>query len=162
MNSDLETLVKLKNQMESEETNLAVQNAKVNNPSQEVEFALTNFVVSRLERIEKDAQFSDLIRMHLRGRLPEFSIDQLLQLNDQVTKNNNKSVEGVLPLFIGDGNSKTVIDHLKGDSVSSTAQTLFNGADKDMLQAVSYLSSVMSKMANTPLAVETPFTEGDK
>ena len=162
MNSDLETLVKLKNQMESEEHNLTVQSAKVNNPSQEVESALTNFVVSRLERIEKDAQFSDLVRMHLRGRLPEFSIDQLLQLNDQVTKNNNKSVEGVLPLFIGDGNSKTVIDHLKGDSVSSTAQTLFNGADKDMLQAVSYLSSVMSKMASVPIAVETPFTDGDK
>ena len=162
MNGDLETLIKLKNQMESDETSLAVQTAKVVNPSQEVESALTNFVVSRLERIEKDAQFSDLVRMHLRGRLPEFSIDQLLQLNDQVTKNNNKSVEGMLPLFIGDNNSKTVIDHLKGDSVSSTAQTLFNGADKDMLQAVSYLSSVMSKISSVPAAVETSFSEGGK
>lgn len=159
MNDNLETLIKLKNQMESDEANLSVQNAKVVNPSQEVESALTNFVISRLERIEKDAQFSDLVRMHLRGRLPEFSIDQLLELNDQVTKNNNKSVEGMLPLFVGDSNSKTVIDHLKGDSVSSTAQTLFDGADKDMLQAVSYLSSVMSKISSAPTAVATPFTE---
>jgi len=157
--SDINTLIELKNKMESEQTAVAVNQAQIVNPSNEVESSLKNFIISRLERIESDAQFSDLIKMHIRQRLPEFSIDQLLALNDQITKSNNRSVEGVMPLFQGDSSGKIISEHFQNSTVASTAQNLYSTANGDMLQAVSYLGSVLSKLGSTTLVQNAEVVE---
>lgn len=147
MNDDLKTLVNMKDALDSKVVAQRAEEARISNPAKEIESSLTDFITSRLSRLEQDAQFGDLVKMHLRQRFPEFTVDQLLTLNDQISKNNNKAVEGMMTLFQGDQSGKTVMDHMDTSSTATTAQTLYDKADKDMLQALGYLSSVLSKAA---------------
>lgn len=142
----LQDIIKIKEQMESQDTDLAVANAHIANPAAEVEESLTNFVISRLNKLKSNDDFEDLLRMHLRQRIPEASFDQLIELMDKTAQRNNAATEVLMNLFVNESSGKTVIDTLKDNSVSTTAQTLYASADKDMLQAISYLSSVMNRL----------------
>jgi len=142
----LQDIIDMKERMESQETALAVSNARVSDPAREVEDSLTNFVVSRLNKLKSNDDFEDLLRMHLRQRIPEASFDQLIELMDKTAQRNNAATEVLMKLFVNENSGKTVIDSLRDNTVSTTAQTLYNSADKDMLQAISYLSSVMSRL----------------
>lgn len=144
-NDNLKDLMKIKDRLENEETSLAIQDSRIVSPAKEVEGALTTFITSQINRIERDSQFGDLIKMQLRGRFSEFTIDQLLELNNQVSRNNTKNVEAIIPLMVGDAGGKTTFEHLRDTSVDTAAQNLYKTADKDMLQAISYLSSIMSR-----------------
>ena len=150
MNDSLNELIKMRDRLDSPESNLAVQNSQITDPAREVEGALTTFITSRIERIERDSQFADLVKMQIRGRFSEFTIDQLLELNNQVTRNNNKGVETLIPLMVGDSGGKTTFEHLRDAPIDNAAKNLYQTADKDMLQAVSYLSSVMARIAQNP------------
>ncbi len=145
-NPGLDEIIRMKESMESKETALAVSNARVPNPAKEVEESLTNFVVSRLAKLKSNDDFEDLIRMHIRQRIPEADFDQLVNLMDKTAQRNNAATESLMNLFVSESSGKTVMDTLKDSSVSSTAQTLYDSADKDMLQAINYLSSVMSRI----------------
>lgn len=149
-NDSLNELIKIKERLDSEESSLVVQNSQVKDPAKEVEGALTTFITSRIERIERDSQFADLVKMQIRGRFSEFTIDQLLELNNQVTRNNNKGVETLIPLMVGDSGGKTTFEHLRDTPVDNAAKDLYQTADADILQAVSYLSSVMTRIAQNP------------
>ena len=144
---DIDTLMKLKDSLESETTVTAVQNARVIDPVAEVEESLTSFITTQLQNIKRDAEFSDLVKLYIRQRLPEFSVDQLLSLNNQVEKNKNSSIQSILPLFTGEGNTKTIMDNLKSNKVENTAQNLYAKADKNVLQAITYLGAVLDKMS---------------
>ena len=144
---DIDTLMKLKDSLESEATVTAVQNARVIDPVTEVEESLTSFITTQLQNIKRDAEFSDLVKLYIRQRLPEFSVDQLLSLNNQVEKNKNSSIQSILPLFTGEGNTKTIMDNLKSNKVENTAQNLYAKADKNVLQAITYLGAVLDKMS---------------
>lgn len=150
MNENLNELIKLRDRLDSPESSLVVQNSQIKDPAREVEGALTTFITSRIERIERDSQFADLVKMQIRGRFSEFTIDQLLELNNQVTRNNNKGVETLIPLMVGDSGGKTTFEHLRDAPIDNAAKNLYQTADKDMLQAVSYLSSVMARIAQNP------------
>lgn len=150
MNENLNELIKLRDRLDSPESSLVVQNSQITDPAREVEGALTTFITSRIERIERDSQFADLVKMQIRGRFSEFTIDQLLELNNQVTRNNNKGVETLIPLMVGDSSGKTTFEHLRDAPIDNAAKNLYQTADKDMLQAVSYLSSVMARIAQNP------------
>ena len=145
---DIDTLMKLKDSLESEATVTAVQNARVIDPVAEVEDSLTSFITTQLQNIKRDAEFSDLVKLYIRQRLPEFTVDQLLSLNNQVEKNKNSSIQSILPLFTGEGNTKTIMDNLKSNKVENTAQNLYAKADKNVLQAITYLGAVLDKMSN--------------
>lgn len=145
MNEDLDKLMKIKDSLDNENLMAVVDSARVKNPSTEIEGALTDFLTGRLSRLEQDAQFADLIKMHLRQRFPEFTIEQLMQLNEQVTRNNNKAVEVIMPLFQGDTAGKIVTEHLRDSSTETAAKKLYDTADKDMLQALSYFSSAIER-----------------
>ena len=147
MKEDMHTLMKLKDSLESEATATAVQNARVIDPVAEVEESLTSFITTQLQNIKRDAEFSDLVKLYIRQRLPEFSVDQLLSLNNQVEKNKNSSIQSILPLFTGEGNTKTIMDNLKSNKVENTAQNLYAKADKNVLQAITYLGAVLDKMS---------------
>ena len=144
---DIDTLMKLKDSLESEATVTAVQNARVIVPVAEVEESLTSFITTQLQNIKRDAEFSDLVKLYIRQRLPEFTVDQLLSLNNQVEKNKNSSIQSILPLFTGEGNTKTIMDNLKSNKVENTAQNLYAKADKNVLQAITYLGAVLDKMS---------------
>ena len=144
---DIDTLMKLKDSLESEATITAVQNARVIDPVAEVEESLTSFITTQLQNIKRDAEFSDLVKLYIRQRLPEFTVDQLLSLNNQVEKNKNSSIQSILPLFTGEGNTKTIMDNLKSNKVENTAQNLYAKADKNVLQAITYLGAVLDKMS---------------
>ena len=144
---DMDTLMKLKDSLESEATATVVQNARVIDPVTEVEESLTSFITTQLQNIKRDAEFSDLVKLYIRQRLPEFSVDQLLSLNNQVEKNKNSSIQSILPLFTGEGNTKTIMDNLKSNKVENTAQNLYAKADKNVLQAITYLGAVLDKMS---------------
>ena len=144
---DIDTLMKLKDSLESEDTVTAVHNARVIDPVTEVEESLTSFITTQLQNIKRDAEFSDLVKLYIRQRLPEFSVDQLLSLNNQVEKNKNSSIQSILPLFTGEGNTKTIMDNLKSNKVENTAQNLYAKADKNVLQAITYLGAVLDKMS---------------
>ena len=147
MKEDMDTLMKLKDSLESEATATAVQNARVIDPIAEVEESLTSFITTQLQNIKRDAEFSDLVKLYIRQRLPEFTVDQLLSLNNQVEKNKNSSIQSILPLFTGEGNTKTIMDNLKSNKVENTAQNLYAKADKNVLQAITYLGAVLDKMS---------------
>ena len=144
---DIDTLMKLKDSLESEATVTAVQNARVIDPVAEVEESLTSFITTQLQNIKRDAEFSDVVKLYIRQRLPEFTVDQLLSLNNQVEKNKNSSIQSILPLFTGEGNTKTIMDNLKSNKVENTAQNLYAKADKNVLQAITYLGAVLDKMS---------------
>lgn len=161
MSDGLNELMKIRDRLDSEESSLVVQNSQVLDPGREVESALTTFITSRLERIERDSQFADLVKMQIRGRFSEFTIDQLLELNNQVTRNNNKSVEAMIPLMVGDSGGKTTFEHLRDAPVDNAAKNLYQTADKDMLQAVNYLTSVIARAgqkSTTPIPGEVEIT----
>lgn len=160
-NENLKELHNIMNRLDSQESNLVVSQSKVSNPSNEVESALTTFVTTRLERLERDAQFGDLVKMHIRQRMPEFNVDQLLQLNEQVSRNNNKSVEALIPLFVGDTAGKTTVERLRDNNVDTAAKSLYDTADKEMLQAVSYLSSIMTRIAQNNSSNSTIVEEAE-
>lgn len=145
MNENLDTLMKIKDSLDNGELTQKVDSSRVTNPSQEIENALTTFLTGKLNRLEQDAQFGDLIKMHLRQRFPEFTIEQLIQLNEQVTRNNNKAVEAIMPLFQGDNAGKIVTEHLRDSGTETAAKKLYDTADKDMLQALSYFSSAIER-----------------
>ena len=63
-------------------------------------------------------------------------------------------MQSILPLFTGEGNSKTVMDNLKSNQVESAAQNLYTKADKNVLQAVTYLGAVLEKIARKSDDVE--------
>lgn len=147
---NLQDIIEIKEKMESQETALAVSNAKIPDPAREVEESLTSFVVSRLNKLKSNDDFEDLLRMHLRQRIPEASFDQLVTLMDKTAQRNNAATEVLMNLFVNESSGKTIIDSLKDNTVSTTAQTLYASADKDMLQAISYLSSVMSRIGSAP------------
>ena len=144
---DIDTLMKLKDSLESEATVTAVQNARVIDPVAEVEESLTSFITTQLQNIKRDAEFSDLVKLYIRQRLPEFTVDQLLSLNNQVEKNKNSSIQSILPLFTGEGNTKTIMDNLKSNKVENPAQNSYAKADKNVLQAITYLGAVLDKMS---------------
>ena len=97
--SDLDTLMELKESLDSEQTAMEVSNARITDPATEVEESLTSFITAQLQTIRKDSEFADLIKLYIRQRLPEFTVDQLLSLNNQVDKNKNNSIQSILPLF---------------------------------------------------------------
>ena len=152
--SDLDTLMELKESLDSEQTAMEVSNARITDTATEVEESLTSFITAQLQTIRKDSEFADLIKLYIRQRLPEFTVDQLLSLNNQVDKNKNNSVQSILPLFTGEGNSKTIMDNLKSNKVENVAQNLYSKADKNVLQAVTYLGAVLDKMSKKAEEIE--------
>ena len=152
--SDLDTLMELKESLDSEQTAMEVSNARITDPATEVEESLTSFITAQLQTIRKDSEFADLIKLYIRQRLPGFTVDQLLSLNNQVDKNKNNSIQSILPLFTGEGNSKTIMDNLKSNKVENVAQNLYSKADKNVLQAVTYLGAVLDKMSKKAEEIE--------
>ena len=112
--------------------------------------------MSQFQKIENDNEFQNLIRLHLRQRLGEATFEQLMDLDDRIAKNNTFATTSILSMFKNDQSGKIITDHLKEETnLNSTAKELYDSAnDKDMLQAVSYLNQVISKIQSVEAEVK--------
>ena len=152
--SDLDTVLALKDSLDRKDIDTVVQDATINNPSKAVEDALKGFIINKLNRVESDNQFGDYIKEAIMARIGEFDIDQLIKLNGQISRDNNTASAEMSKLFIGDATGKTVLNHLKDNSVATSAQIVYDNADKDTLQALTYFTSMLGRAVNKQQAVE--------
>lgn len=152
--SDLDTVLALKDSLDRKDLDTVVQDATINNPSKAVEDALKGFIINKLNRVESDNQFGDYIKEAIMARIGEFDIDQLIKLNGQISRDNNTASAEMSKLFIGDATGKTVLNHLKDNSVATSAQIVYDNADKDTLQALTYFTSMLGRAVNKQQAVE--------
>lgn len=141
-NTDIDTLVNL---------NKAINNtdvlAKHSNYSAAVEDALTSFVINKLDKLSQNDDFMDLIKMHIRQRIPEASFSELMQLANEMQSNNIRETSSIMSLFKNETSGKNLLDNLKDNSVAGAAQQLYDSTDsKDILQAVSYLSQILGRI----------------
>lgn len=152
--SELDTVLALKDSLDRKDLDTVVQDATINNPSKAVEDALKGFIINKLNRVESDNQFGDYIKEAIMARIGEFDIDQLIKLNGQISRDNNTASAEMSKLFIGDATGKTVLNHLKDNSVATSAQIVYDNADKDTLQALTYFTSMLGRAVNKQQAVE--------
>ena len=147
LTDDLNTLLAIKDQLDSPKANEQVEAARIHNPVKEVSGALSGFLTAQLEKIQSDSQFTDLIRMHLRQRMGEASFDQLMELLHTTSADTTAEMRVMAGMFKNEQSGKTVIDTLRDSEVSSTAAKLYSEADsKDILQALTYFNQVTAKM----------------
>lgn len=143
----MSTLQDLKQAMINKDNIMLAEQSKIGNPAKEVEAALTNYLTSKLSHLSKNDEFDDLIKMHIRQRLPEASFEELMNLANTLTRNNNEAVRSIMSLFKNESSGKIITDNLKDNSMNSVAQQIYDSTDsKDILQAVSYLSQVLGKI----------------
>ena len=149
-------LLEISKSLDSDETTRIVESCKIDNPAKAIEESLTSFIMSQFQKIENDNEFQNLIRLHLRQRLGEATFEQLMDLDDRIAKNNTFATTSILSMFKNDQSGKIITDHLKEEtSLNSTAKELYDSAnDKDMLQAVSYLNQVISKIQSVEAEVK--------
>lgn len=144
-------LLDLEKATSSEDIISIVNNARAVSTGKEVEKALTDFVIRKLEKLSENDEFMDLIKMHIRQRLPEATFAELLQLAQEMQSNNIKETSSMMSLFKNETSGKNLLDNLKDNSVAGAAQQLYDSTDsKDILQAVSYLSQVLGRLGNAP------------
>lgn len=147
INKNMSTLQDLKQAMINKDNIMLAEQVKIGNPAKEVEAALTNYLTSKLSHLSKNDEFDDLIKMHIRQRLPEASFEELMNLANTLTRNNNEAVRSIMSLFKNESSGKIITDNLKDNSMNSVAQQIYDSTDsKDILQAVSYLSQVLGKI----------------
>ena len=124
-----------------------VNEARAVSTGQEVEKALTDFVIKKLDKLSENDEFLDLIKMHLRSRFNEASFSELMQLANEIASVNNRETHTMMSLFKNETSGKNLLDNLKDNSVAGAAQQLYDSTDsKDILQAVSYLSQVLGRI----------------
>lgn len=144
---NLDTLISLRDKLDSPQD--IVEASRIHNPTQAIQGTLASFLTRRLNRIEEDANFVDIVREAIKTRLPEASMEQLILLVHELSDDNNKAAEGIASLFKNENSGKTVLDTVKSTSVENTAEKLYASTDsKEVLQAVSYLGSIMSKLVD--------------
>lgn len=151
LQNDLNTLLSIKDQLESPQAVTQVEEARIHNPVKEISNALSGFLTSQLDRIESNSQFTDLVRMHLRQRMSEASFDQLMELLHTSVADTTAETRVVAGLFKNETSGKTVMDTLRDSDVSSTAARLYSEADsKDILQALTYFNQVTAQLLHQP------------
>lgn len=150
LSNNVNTLNELKDAlMNPENTALALQ-TRIENPAKEVELALTQYLTSKLDHLSKNDEFEDLIKLHIRSRINEASFEELINLMNMLTKNNNEATRGIVSLFKNDTSGKIITEHLRDTNMGAVAQEVYDSTEsKDILQAVSYLSQVLGKMKVT-------------
>ena len=140
-------LLDLEKATSSEDIVKMVNSARAVSTGQEVEKALTDFVIKKLDKLSENDEFMDLIKMYIRQRLPEATFSELMQLANELQSNNIRETHTMMSLFKNETSGKNLLDNLKDNSVAGAAQQLYDSTDsKDILQAVSYLSQVLGRI----------------
>lgn len=142
-NTNLESLIKLNQQLSSKENTQLVDEAKIMNPVKEIENSLTNFLTDRLNKLSEDKDFEDLVKANIRQRMSEASFEELTTLLHNVSMDNTAATNGTLEIFHDAKQGKPITETLKADEASATAVNVYNDIeDPKILQSLSYLNQI--------------------
>ena len=142
-NTNLESLIKLNQQLSSKENTQLVDEAKIMNPVKEIENSLTNFLTDRLNKLSEDKDFEDLVKANIRQRMSEASFEELTTLLNNVSMDNTAATNGTLEVFHDAKQGKPITETLKADEASATAVNVYNDIeDPKILQSLSYLNQI--------------------
>ena len=142
-NTNLETLIKLNEQLSSKKTDEAVEKVKILNPIKEIENSLTNFLTDRLNKLAEDKDFEDLVKANIKQRMSEASFEELTTLLHNVSTDNTAATNGTLEVFHDPKQGKPITETLKADEASATAVDVYKDIDDPkILQSLSYLSQI--------------------
>ena len=142
-NTNLESLIKLNQQLSSKENTQLVDEAKIINPVKEIENSLTNFLTDRLNKLSEDKDFEDLVKANIRQRMSEASFEELTTLLHNVSMDNTAATNGTLEVFHDAKQGKPITETLKADEASATAVNVYNDIeDPKILQSLSYLNQI--------------------
>ena len=142
-NTNLESLIKLNQQLSSKENTQLVDEAKIMNPVKEIENSLTNFLTDRLNKLSEDKDFEDLVKANIRQRMSEASFEELTTLLHNVSMDNTAATNGTLEVFHDAKQGKSITETLKADEASATAVNVYNDIeDPKILQSLSYLNQI--------------------
>ena len=142
-NTNLESLIKLNQQLSSKENTQLVDEAKIMNPVKEIENSLTNFLTDRLNKLSEDKDFEDLVKANIRQRMSEASFEELTTLLHNVSMDNTAATNGTLEVFHDAKQAKPITETLKADEASATAVNVYNDIeDPKILQSLSYLNQI--------------------
>ena len=142
-NTNLESLIKLNQQLSSKENTQLVDEAKIMNPVKEIEHSLTNFLTDRLNKLSEDKDFEDLVKANIRQRMSEASFEELTTLLHNVSMDNTAATNGTLEVFHDAKQGKPITETLKADEASATAVNVYNDIeDPKILQSLSYLNQI--------------------
>lgn len=142
-NTNLESLIKLNQQLSSKENTQLVDEAKIMNPVKEIENSLTNFLTDRLNKLSEDKDFEDLVKANIRQRMSEASFEELTTLLHNVSIDNTAATNGTLEVFHDAKQGKPITETLKADEASATAVNVYNDIeDPKILQSLSYLNQI--------------------
>lgn len=142
-NTNLESLIKLNQQLSSKENTQLVDEAKIMNPVKEIENSLTNFLTDRLNKLSEDKDFEDLVKANIRQRMSEASFEELTTLLHNVSMDNTAATNGTLEVFHDAKQGKPITETLKADEASATAVNVYNDIeDPKILQSLSYLNQI--------------------
>ena len=155
---NIEELKKLSSRVteESGEITKAVEEAKITSPARQVEKSLTSYIVSRLDNLRKSDELGEMIGGAIEDRLPEFTPEDLISLYRTHGSLSNEAHRDVMVPFTNE-NKGTIVDSLRESEQVSNAQAKQISEDitsKDQLQALQYLSQVMSVFKKTPQNVD--------
>ena len=142
-NTNLETLIKLNEQLSSKKTDEAVEKVKILNPVKEIENSLTNFLTERLNKLAEDKDFEDLVKANIKQRMSEASFEELTTLLHNISTDNTAATNGTLEVFHDPKQGKPITETLKADEASATAVDVYKDIDDPkILQSLSYLSQI--------------------
>ena len=142
-NTNLESLIKLNQQLSSKENTQLVDEAKIMNPVKEIENSLTNFLTDRLNKLSEDKDFEDLVKANIRQRMSEAAFEELTTLLHNVSMDNTAATNGTLEVFHDAKQGKPITETLKADEASATAVNVYNDIeDPKILQSLSYLNQI--------------------
>ncbi len=142
-NTNLESLIKLNQQLSSKENTQLVDEAKIMNPVKEIENSLTSFLTDRLNKLSEDKDFEDLVKANIRQRMSEASFEELTTLLHNVSMDNTAATNGTLEVFHDAKQGKPITETLKADEASATAVNVYNDIeDPKILQSLSYLNQI--------------------
>ena len=142
-NTNLETLIKLNEQLSSKKTDEAVEKVKILNPVKEIEDSLTNFLTDRLNKLAEDKDFEDLVKANIKQRMSEASFEELTTLLHNVSTDNTAATNGTLEVFHDPKQGKPITETLKAAEASATAVDVYKDIDDPkILQSLSYLSQI--------------------
>jgi len=116
------------------------------NPHEDIETTLTDFLKTRLKKLESDQMFELAVKNNIMTRISEANIPQLIQLLDITQKNQNSGTMTLLSPFISQAGEKTLLDRQKiiDQGQGPTEEQLFTGAGRDVLQGLDQLKSLLT------------------
>lgn len=119
--------------------------AKKFNPHEDIETTLTEFLKTRLKKLESDQMFELAIKNNIMSRISEANIPQLINLLDLTQKNANSGTMTLLTPFISQAGEKTLLDRQKiVDAGQQTEEDLFKDAGKEVLQGLDQLKQLLT------------------